>query len=166
MVGLADSFKGVEEVTGEEFHVEDDYEGDRRPFKAVLDVGLKRTTIGSRVFGVLKGAVDGGLHVPHSTKKFPGAKVDEKNVEYDAEFHKERIFGGHVSEYMESLKDEDETAYQKMYAKYIEEDVEPDGMADMYEEAHKKIRENPIKEKKVSGIEKPVRKGNQVTSHG
>ena len=25
-------------------------------------VGLKRTTVGSRVFGVLKGAVDGGLH--------------------------------------------------------------------------------------------------------
>ena len=34
--------------------VEDDYEGDRRPFKAVLDVGLKRTTVGSRVFGVLQ----------------------------------------------------------------------------------------------------------------
>ena len=37
-VGLADAFKGVEEVTAEEFHVEDDYDGDRRPFKAVLDV--------------------------------------------------------------------------------------------------------------------------------
>ena len=54
--------------------VEDDYEGDRRPFKAVLDVGLKRTTVGSRVFGVLKGAADGGLHIPHSTKRFPAPR--------------------------------------------------------------------------------------------
>ena len=65
---------------------------------------------GGPLFGVLKGAVDGGLHVPHSTKRFPGYKAgDEKGQgEYDAEFHKERIFGGHVSEYMESMKDEDE----------------------------------------------------------
>merc|ERR1711959_728348 len=105
-VGLADSFKGVEEVNGEEFHVEDDFDGDRRPFKAVLDVGLKRTTVGSRVFGVLKGAADGGLHIPHSTKRFPGYKGGD-DASYDAEFHKARIFGGHVSEYMESLEEED-----------------------------------------------------------
>merc|ERR1712094_18397 len=71
-VGLADAFEGQKEPDGEEFHVEDDYDGDRRPFKAILDVGLKRTTVGSKVFSVLKGAADGGLHIPHSTKKFPG----------------------------------------------------------------------------------------------
>jgi len=38
----------------------------------VLDVGLVRTTCGNRVFGALKGACDGGLHIPHSTKRFPG----------------------------------------------------------------------------------------------
>ena len=36
-----------------------------RPFRAFLDVGLARTTTGARVFGVLKGAVDGGLDIPH-----------------------------------------------------------------------------------------------------
>merc|ERR1719326_1326897 len=100
-VGLADSFEGKKGELGEEFHVEDDFDGDRRPFKAVLDVGLKRTTVGSKVFGVLKGAADGGLHIPHSTKRFPGYKAGEKKeVEYDADFHKERIFGAHVQEYM------------------------------------------------------------------
>merc|ERR1712182_165666 len=89
------------------FHVEDDYDGDRRPFKAILDVGLKRTTVGSKVFSVLKGAADGGLHIPHSTKKFPGYKPGsgEERGEYDADFHKQRIFGGHVGEHMESLKE-------------------------------------------------------------
>ena len=28
-------------------------------------------------------------------------------MEYDADFHKERIFGAHVQEYMETMKDED-----------------------------------------------------------
>jgi len=37
-----------------------------------LDVGLTHTTTGNRVFGALKGAVDGGLNVPHSSNRFPG----------------------------------------------------------------------------------------------
>ena len=165
-VGLADSFKGTTKVDGEEFHVEEDYEGDRRPFKAILDVGLKRTTVGSRVFGVLKGAADGGLHIPHSTKRFPGYKQEEKDGEYDAEFHKARIFGEHVSEYMSSLKEEDEQEYEKMYSSYIKNGVDADDMTEMYEKAHKAIRAKPTRVKKVSGIKKPVRNGNMVTSHG
>ena len=43
-----------------------------RPFKCLLDVGLARTTSGARLFGALKGAVDGGLDIPHSEKRFPG----------------------------------------------------------------------------------------------
>ena len=37
-------------------------------------------------------------------------------MEYDADFHKERIFGAHVQEYMETMKDEDEQGYQKLYS--------------------------------------------------
>jgi large subunit ribosomal protein L5e len=39
-------------VTGEDFNVEEG-EG-KRPFRALLDVGLVRTTTGNRVFGALK----------------------------------------------------------------------------------------------------------------
>ncbi len=40
------------QATGEDFNVE---EGDgKRPFRALLDVGLIRTTTGNRVFGALK----------------------------------------------------------------------------------------------------------------
>lgn len=64
-------YPGTADVTGDYYSVED-HEGDRRPFKAALDVGLVRTTTGNRVFGALKGACDGGLLIPHSTGRFPG----------------------------------------------------------------------------------------------
>ena len=67
-----------------------------------LDVGLVRTTTGNKVFGALKGAVDGGLAIPHSEKRFPG--YDREAKDFDAETHKKYIFGGHVAEYMELLQ--------------------------------------------------------------
>merc|ERR1712154_317866 len=57
--------------------------------------------------------------------------------------HRERIFGGHVGEYMEYLEEEDNTKYQEQFAKYIEEDVEPDGLEELYEGVHEAIREDP-----------------------
>ena len=128
---------------------------------------MKRTTVGSKVFSVLKGAADGGLHIPHSTKKFPGYKPasgDDKG-EYDADFHKQRIFGGHVAEHMESLKEEDEQEYEKVYSSYIAEGKECDDLEDLYGEVHSAIREDPAHEKKEAG-EKPVRDGNEVKSGG
>jgi len=166
-VGLSDSFEGQVEANGEEFHVEDDFDGDRRPFKAVLDVGLKRTTVGSKVFGVLKGAADGGLHIPHSTKRFPGYKAGEKKDEgeYDAEFHKARIFGEHVADHMNSLKEEDEKEFEKVYSAYIKHEIEADDLEEVYQKAHKAIRANPTKEKKVRDV-KNVRKGNKIFLDG
>ena len=61
---LADKYEGLDEVNGEEYCVEHTGEGPR-PFRAFLDVGLTRTTTGNRVFAVMKGAVDGGIDVPH-----------------------------------------------------------------------------------------------------
>merc|ERR1711934_1185570 len=77
-VGLADVYKANDTRDGSFFNVEDDV-GDKRPFKALLDVGIQRTTTGARLFGAMKGAADGGINVPHSTKRFPGytrAKVE------------------------------------------------------------------------------------------
>lgn len=72
-VGLDDMYKGSEEINGDYFNVDDSCD-DKRPFKALLDVGINRTTTGARVFGVMKGACDGGINVPHKTKRFPGFK--------------------------------------------------------------------------------------------
>ena len=42
-----------EEATGEDFNVEEVDDGPR-PFTALLDTGLKRTSTGSKVFAALK----------------------------------------------------------------------------------------------------------------
>jgi len=102
--GLDAHYKGAAKIDGEDYDVEKDAKEDRRPFKAVLDVGLTRTTTGNKVFAVLKGATDGGLHVPHSTKRFPGYKRADKGDSYNAKVHRERIFGLHVDKYLKLWK--------------------------------------------------------------
>lgn len=139
-------YEGVEEVDGEEFHVEADPEG-KAPFCALLDVGLRRTTTGARIFGALKGACDGGLDIPHNDRRFPGTECLDHDFTADAEVHKKYIFGGHVGEYMESLQEDDEEAYQKQFSRYIEAGVGPDDLEELYEKVHAGIREDPFKKR-------------------
>ena len=63
-LGLADKYEGQVEISGEDFNVEAMDDGPK-PFRAFLDVGLTRTTTGNRVFAAMKGAVDGGIDIPH-----------------------------------------------------------------------------------------------------
>jgi large subunit ribosomal protein L5e len=144
-LGLDQTFTGVEEADGEytltEAAEEDGEE--RRPFKANLDVGLARTSTGARVFGAMKGASDGGILIPHSENRFPGFDMESK--ELDAETLKKYIMGGHVAEYMETLADDDEERYRSQFQKYIDDDVEAEGLEDLYTEAHAAIREDPFK---------------------
>lgn len=143
---LDEDFVGVEEPNGE-FSLTEAAEGDdgegRRPFKCYLDVGLHRTSTGARVFGVMKGASDGGLYVPHNEKRFPG--YDNESKELDADTLRKYIFAGHVAEYMETLADDDEERFKQQFAGYIENDIEADGLEELYAEAHKAIREDPLK---------------------
>jgi len=163
--GLDEKFKGKEEIDGAEYHIEEE-ENEQRPFKVILDVGLRRTCVGHRMWGALKGAVDGGLHVPHSAKNFPGfSKAEEKGGEpkYDAEAHKARIFGEHVKEYMEMLQEEDPTKYEAHFSKFIANGITAEKMEEMYTEAHEKIREDPDCEAAEKKDISYTRKGNTVT---
>lgn len=164
IVGLSEAITGVEEATAEEFHVEEE-DNERRPFKVILDVGLIRTGPGSRIFGILKGAVDGGLHIPHSVSKFPGYKEPEDkgmDYEYDAGAHLERILGEHVKEFMENLQEEDPERYKVAFSKFIDNDIDPDGLPDLYKECHSKIREEPKFVKKEHSGFVNTRQGNTV----
>lgn len=109
-------YTGAKEANGAVFNVED-VDGQPGAFTAYLDVGLRRTTTGAKVFGALKGAVDGGLNIPHSEKRFPG--YDSEKKEFKADIHRRHIFGLHVSEYMKQLKGEDEDAYKRQFSQYI-----------------------------------------------
>ena len=143
-VGLDSAYAGNEDVTGEYYSVEAQEDGPR-PFKAFLDVGLRRTTTGARVFGALKGAVDGGLAIPYSEARFPG--YDKESKEADPELIRNYVYGLHVQDYMEYLQEEDEEMYKKQFAKYIELGIEPDALEELYTAAHAKIREDPSPKK-------------------
>merc|ERR1712072_393994 len=139
-VGLDDKYEGVTEPEGE-MELTEPLEDGPRPFKVYLDVGLKRTSTGSRVFGAMKGASDGGLLVPHSENRFPG--YDPESKELDSETLRKYIYGGHVAEYMESLEEEDDERFKKQFAKYLADDIGSEDMEELYQEAHKQIREDP-----------------------
>jgi len=162
--GLDSEYEGNAEINGEDYNVEPG-EG-KKPFKALLDVGLVRTTTGNRVFGALKGATDGGLDVPHSEKRFPGYMDDGKSgTKLDAEIHRKYIYGGHVGEYMELLAEEEPEKYQTHFAKYLAEDLEADGLEEMYEAVHAAIREDPSPQltEKKEDVEKRTYKMKKLT---
>ncbi|XP_051217242.1 large ribosomal subunit protein uL18z-like [Lolium perenne] len=87
------------------------------------------------------GALDGGLDIPHSDKRFAGFKKDEKQL--DAEVHRKYIYGGHVADYMKSLAEEEPEKYQSHFSEYIKRGIEADGMEAMYKKVHAAIRADP-----------------------
>lgn len=137
---LADKYPGVKEATGEDKVVEAPEDGPR-PFKALLDVGLARTSTGARIFAALKGALDGGLDVPHKETRFAGYKSD--NGKLDVAVLKKYIFGGHVSEYMKTLEKDDAAAYQKHFSQYIKAGVKAADVEAHWKKVHAAIRADP-----------------------
>lgn len=77
--------------------------------EAVLDIGFKSPTKGAVLFAALKGAVDGGLTIPHSGEVFP----DEK-----------RIRGEHIAAYAALLQKEP-PKYQKQFSACIKSGTNP-----------------------------------------
>ncbi|KAL7717222.1 60S ribosomal protein L5 [Entamoeba marina] len=125
-VGVDDGSKIGADYTPEEIE-------ERRPFKCILDVGLARTTTGSKVFAVMKGMCDGGVYVPHSASRFVGAGEDEDVL-------RERILGGHVASYMKYLSNEDGDLYKRQFGRFINKGIKPEDLEQIYLDAHKKIR--------------------------
>lgn len=139
-LGLADKYEGQTEVNGEDYYVEAAEDGPN-PFYALLDVGLKRTTTGAKVFAVMKGATDGGIEVPHGEQRFIG--YDRESKQLDAETFRKHLFGGHVADYMRQLQEEDEETYKKRFSQYIKAGVTADALEELYSSAHAAIRADP-----------------------
>jgi len=140
-LGLADKYEGVTEPDGTLTLTEPLGDDEPRPFKCFLDVGLKRTTTGNRLFGALKGASDGGIFIPHNEKRFPGYDIESK--ELDAEVMEKYIKGGHVAEYMESLEEEDDERFKKQFSTYLADGIGSEDIEEIYTNAYAAIRENP-----------------------
>lgn len=168
-LGLDEMYPGVDEVDGtfksfyldasgdaeeipengrknsKNYYVEGVDDNDRKPFRAYLDVGIKRTTRGAKVFAAMKGASDGGMDIPHNHKRFPGYDPDTKA--YDPEDLKDHIFGGHVGQFMEMMAEDDEENFKKVFKSYIDEDLSAEDLEGLYESVHAAIREDPSAKK-------------------
>jgi large subunit ribosomal protein L5e len=174
-VKLADTYKGSEAADGEFFDIyEKGINEEKRPFKALLDVGLVRTTTGNRVFGALKGAVDGGIHIPHNTKRFPGYKIEKAAVQtgkrgkvvekskaaavYNAKEHRDHIFGLHVQSYIDNLTKNNKDKLQKQFSRWLKnlDKAKVKTTEALYKKVHQEIRKNPVRAKAAE--KKPVRK--------
>ena len=155
-----------------------------RPFTCYLDLGLVRATRGNRVFAAMKGAIDGGINIPHNAKIFPQKKAekkakdtaapakkgkkedkkveekkkkDDEEEEFDGSVLRDRIFGKHVQTWMEQYdKKKDKQPYQFSQWK---ECLKKSGCKDiesLYKKVHAEIRKNPDRPEKKD--EKPTYK--------
>ncbi len=92
--------------------------------EAVLDSGLYRSTKGNRLYAALKGAVDGGLNIPHSEEILP---------------NEDRLKGQHVAAYAEHVKKESAEKHKKMFSGYAKAKVAPETLPKHFEEVKAKI---------------------------
>ncbi|RBQ23243.1 50S ribosomal protein L18 [Candidatus Methanobinarius endosymbioticus] len=89
--------------------------------QAVLDIGLKPSIKGFKVFAALKGANDAGLNVPYGESIIPS---------------EDRIKGEQVAEYAKSL---DDSEMKKQFSKYLERGLQPTDLPNHFEEIKNKI---------------------------
>ena len=91
---------------------------------AILDLGLKRPTRGSRLFAAVKGALDAGLKVPCDGDIMPGA---------------DRIEGAAIAEYARGL--EDPLEYERRFSDYLRRGLRPERLTDHFMEVKARIEE-------------------------
>jgi large subunit ribosomal protein L18 len=78
----------------------------------------------SRFYAALKGAIDGGLEIPHSPEVLPPDDI---------------ISGGHISRYAMKLRKESPDKYKKLFSSYLKSKLLPEGLPKHFEEVKKKI---------------------------
>lgn len=90
---------------------------------AILDMGQKKATPGSKIYAALKGAIDAGLEIP-SGAKYP----DEA-----------RISSQHIAKYAAALKSADKEAYNEQFSGYLKSNIDPEKIPVMFNAAKVKI---------------------------
>jgi len=141
-LGLDAIYAGQTEIDGEDYIVEE-VENKPRPFSVCLDVGLQTTSTGARVFGALKGALDGGLLIPHSVRRFPCGEKES----HDVDLLRKYVYSGHVGEYMEQMEEDDEEMYKTHFARYLENQVTNENLEETWQAVYDKIRADPAHKK-------------------
>ncbi|MBN2102181.1 MAG: 50S ribosomal protein L18 [Candidatus Aenigmarchaeota archaeon] len=105
--------------------------------EAVPDIGFFEAHHGSRVLSALKGALDGGLEIPHSKEAFPP---------------EDRMNGAHIANYAAELKKGDNAKYEKYFSAYIKAKVDPETIAKLFETVKSKVISEGASEKKPKPV--------------
>lgn len=101
--------------------------------EAILDIGLKSSTKGSKLFAALKGLSDAGLKIPHSPEPLPSM---------------DRIRGVHISGYAKKLAAEPEV-YKKRFSGYSKRGLKPEDLAAHFDQVKDSILKGPIERVEV-----------------
>lgn len=92
--------------------------------EAIFDTGLKTPLHKGKLYAFLKGAIDGGLNIPHSGEEiFPS---------------EDRINSEHIKKYAESLKSNEES-YKLKFGKYLKNNTAPENISSNISEVKQKI---------------------------
>ncbi|KAF7093376.1 hypothetical protein CFC21_095791 [Triticum aestivum] len=110
------------------------------------------------------GALDGGLNIAHSDKRFVGFKKDKKQL--GAEIHRKYIYEGHVADYMKSIADEESKKYQSNFSEYIKKNITADDMEALYKKVHAAIRAYPTMAKSTKEPPKTHKSLRRHRAHG
>ncbi len=97
--------------------------------EAVADIGFHTPVKGSIVFAVIKGAVDGGLDVPHSEEILPS---------------EERVKGEHIASYARELREKDGNLYERQFGGYLKRGLQPEDLPSHVEELLKRIEKGEL----------------------
>jgi len=92
--------------------------------EATFDIGMNHPTKGSKIFAVLKGAVDAGLQIAHSEEILPS---------------NERVSGSSISQYAEKLKKENEKQYASRFSSYLSRGLIPEQIPDHFNSVKQEI---------------------------
>jgi large subunit ribosomal protein L18 len=79
------------------------------------------STPGSKLYAVVKGALDAGIKVKVSKDKLPS---------------EERIKGDHIVKFAKKIKENKES---KQFSKYLKNNIDPEGIPKLFEDVKKKI---------------------------
>ncbi|MFH8109975.1 MAG: 50S ribosomal protein L18, partial [Candidatus Aenigmatarchaeota archaeon] len=90
--------------------------------KMILDIGLQRSTKGSRIYALAKGCLDAGIEIPIGKDVLPS---------------EDRISGKHIEDYAKLLKEKG--FYEKFFSKTLKEGLKPEDMSKHFEEVKNNI---------------------------
>lgn len=97
--------------------------------EAILDIGLRPSTKGSKVYAALKGLAESGLKVPHSPENIP---LDD------------RIGGKHVAEYAKNLLGAEADLYKKRFSGYLRKGLRPEELAMHFAQVKQVVESMPV----------------------